>query len=340
MLSTLGPVELREQVWRRDRGKTWRPLSQVLALSPRGESPRLARAMVDFGADHAFAPAAAKLKEHYGVEVATSRVARACYRTAARIAAPRAEGGLPAKGPAWIVAETDGTMIPMVSTAAAPTGTDRRKHRQLSWQEVRLAAAQPLGSATTTYACSRGDVVAAGTAWAQAVNDSGRALATRIHAVGDGAPWIATQAGVQFGASGRYLLDLYHVCDYLAAAAPVPAAPRPYLALSKARLSTGAAHEVIAELATRCEPTEIPDDAAPVRAAHRYLANRPDQLDYPAAIAAGLPIGSGLIEGSHRFVLQARLKKPGSWWDPAHADAIAKLRVLRANNQWPSLWHN
>jgi hypothetical protein len=112
------------------------------------------------------------------------------------------------------------------------------------------------------------------------------------------------------------------------------------LALSKQCLCTGGAAEVIAELASRREPPDRPDEAAPVRLAHRYLSNRPDQLDYPAALAAGLPIGSGLIEGSHRFVLQARLKKPGAWWDPSHADAIAKLRVIRANGQWSSLWRN
>jgi hypothetical protein len=340
LLTTLGLVELREQVWRQGRGKTWRALSRALRVNPRGESPRLARALVDFGADHAFAPAAAKVQEHYGVEVSASRVSRVCYRTAAKIAAPHAGGVLPTQGPDWIVAQTDGTMIPMVTTSGAPAGADRRKHRKICWQEMRLAAARPLGSATTTYACSRGDVVAAGTAWAQAVNDSGRALSTRIHTVGDGAPWIEAQSRVQFGHSGRYLLDLYHVCDYLAAAAPDTAAPGPYLTLSKTRLCAGAAKEVIAELAARREPPELPDQAAPVRVAHRYLSNRLDQLDYPAALAAGLPIGSGLIEGSHRFVLQARLKKPGAWWDPSHADAIANLRVLRANGQWLTLWRN
>ena len=79
---------------------------------------------------------------------------------------------------------------------------------------------------------------------------------------------------------------------------------------------------------------------APVRCAHRYLSHRPDQLDYAAALRADLPIGSGLIEGSHRFVLQARLKKPGAWWCPANADAVATLRVLRANQSWDSLWSN
>jgi hypothetical protein len=49
----------------------------------------------------------------------------------------------------------------------------------------------------------------------------------------------------------------------------------------------------------------------------RYLENRRTQLDYPAALAHALPIGSGLIESAHRHLLQARLKLAGAWWtDP------------------------
>ena len=81
------------------------------------------------------------------------------------------------------------------------------------------------------------------------------------------------------------------------------------------------------------------DEEAPVRQGHRYLGNRLDFLDYPGALALGLPIGSGLIESGHRHVLQARLKKAGTAWLPEHADQIAHLRVLRANNQWLSIWN-
>jgi hypothetical protein len=40
----------------------------------RGYSEALQRALTDFGADDAFARAAAKLKEHYGIEVAVSAI--------------------------------------------------------------------------------------------------------------------------------------------------------------------------------------------------------------------------------------------------------------------------
>jgi hypothetical protein len=87
------------------------------------------------------------------------------------------------------------------------------------------------------------------------------------------------------------------------------------------------------------EPENTPDWEAPVRNGYRYLSNRMDCLDYPQALALGLPIGSGMIESGHRHVLQARLKKAGTAWLSEHADQIAHLRVLRANHQWASFWN-
>lgn len=87
------------------------------------------------------------------------------------------------------------------------------------------------------------------------------------------------------------------------------------------------------------EPAQTTDEEAPVRAAYRYLTNRLNSLDYPRALELGLPIGSGLIESGHRHVLHARLKKAGAAWLHDHADQIAHLRVLRANNQWEAFWN-
>ncbi|MEO7318917.1 MAG: hypothetical protein ABIZ56_08020 [Chthoniobacteraceae bacterium] len=95
---------------------------------------------------------------------------------------------------------------------------------------------------------------------------------------------------------------------------------------------------MLAALEGHLEPESIPDDAAPVRAARRYLGNRRDALDYPDAITRELPIGSGFIESGHKHVLHARHKGAGTAWLPAHADALAQLRVLRANQLWDSFW--
>jgi hypothetical protein len=247
---------------------------------------------------------------------------------------------LPAKGAEFIVAEADGTMVPIVDTNSAPPGADRRKYRNVSYREMRLAAAQTHGTTTTHYAATLHDVADTGLRWAQCVVAADWGLNTQIHALGDGAPWIAEQARVQFGAQGRYTVDLYHVCEYLAAAAPDPAHAKGFVDPLREALRAGHHAEVLATLRTREEPADCPDEKAPVRAALRYLGNRTEQLDYAYALAHDLPVGSGLIESGHRHVIQARIKKAGAWWTQANAHALCQLRTLRANNQWNHYWEN
>ena len=150
---------------------------------------------------------------------------------------------------------------------------------------------------------------------------------------------VAIQTHEVFGTDATLLTDYFHVSEYLAAAAPGcrPAAPRPWRRTQQKRLKRGASAQVLAELGAHREAPGVADENAPVRAAHRYLGNRPDTLDYAAAIAAGLPIGSGLIESGHKHVLQARLKLPGCAWLPSNAESIAQLRVIRSNDRWQDL---
>jgi Uncharacterised protein family (UPF0236) len=318
-----------------------RPFCQQRGVRMRGTSQPLQRAMVDFGADEAFAGAAAKLLEHYGVEVPVSRVREVCLRHARRLAATPVEPArtLAAQGPAAIVAEADGTMIPVVDTAAAP-GVDRRHARCVRYQEMRLLAAQAQGEVRTHYAATFGGPEEAGARWSRVVRQAGWAAHSFIHGVGDGAPWIAEQFRQHFGAHGRYTLDLFHDCEYLAAAAPDPANSAPFVREGREALRDNRAAEVLAALAARIESPETPDADAPVRCAHRYLSNRLDQLDYRSALERNLPVGSGLIESGHRHVLQARLKLSGPWWRPDNAHAMAQLRTCRANGLWLSLWRN
>ena len=55
-------------------------------------------------------------------------------------------------------------------------------------------------------------------------------------------------------------------------------------------------------------------------------------------ILRGLPIGSGEIESAHRYIVQKRLKLPGTWWLAANADHLLALRVNRANSEWNDYW--
>ena len=106
----------------------------------------------------------------------------------------------------------------------------------------------------------------------------------------------------------------------------------------KQRLKRNHVAAVLRSLHPFLELGSVPDKTAPVRAAYRYITNRLQQLDYKGAIAAELPIGSGEIESAHRYVIQQRLKRSGSWWSVENAWAMLALRVLRANQDWQSYW--
>ena len=336
-----GRIQVREQVWRGAGRNYFRPFGPRLGLSPRGKSRRLQRALTDFGCEQSFARAAQSVQEHYGFALGASAVRRAtlahAQRAQARLEKEYAEPFrlLPAVGAEHVIAQSDGTMI--CTVASGP----RKSQRPRAWKEMRLVAAQAKGRADTVYAATFGSVEKTGRRWGHCARQAGWGLHSRIHAVADGAPWIRLQSREIFGGQGRFLCDFYHVSEYLAAAAQTcrPARPDAWRRTQQKRLRRGDAPKVIATLAEQLEAPNVPDEEAPVRTAHRYLANRVDCLNYPEAEKLGLPIGSGLIESGHRHVLHSRLKKPGAAWLHPHADQIAHLRVLRANQQWNALWN-
>lgn len=310
-------------------------------MKARGKSRALKRVLSDFGAEHAFAQAAARVKEHYGFELHGSAVRAATLETAERarkkLEAKYAQPyrALPAIGRELVVAEADGTMICTVKPGR------RKEKRPREWKEMRLAAAQAQGCCEAVYAASFEGVDDAGRRWAHCVRDVGWGLKSRIHVVADGAEWIRIQGERVFGDQHHMLCDFYHVSEYLAAAAKIvsPSQSERWRKTQQRRLKRGEPASVIAELASHREPPDTPKEEAPVTSAHRYLNNRRDCLDYKSALEQGLPIGSGLIESGHRHVLQARLKKAGTSWLPETAEAMAQLRVLRANHQWNILWN-
>ena len=242
---------------------------------------------------------------------------------------------LPAIGAQHVIAEADGTMICTVEPGP------RKGKRPREWKEMRLVAAQAEGSATTVYAATFGSVEDTGRRWGHCARLAGWGLNSQIHTVGDGADWIRLQSREVFREQGSFLCDFYHVSEYLGAAAESCRARRAssWRRTQQKRLRRGAVQKVVESLEEHLEPVGTPEEEAPVRNGYRYLTNRMDCLDYPRALKLGLPIGSGMIESSHRHVLHARLKKAGTAWLREHADQIAHLRVLRANRQWQSLWN-
>jgi len=295
--------------------------------------------LTDFGADQSFGRAVEKVREHYGIEVPASRVRLITEAHGAQLLAQqqeqRAQELGPEPGVGWLITEMDGSMVPIVELT--PEG-----QRQLRWEEARLCLAHEPGSVTPRFGATLGAAAEAGAVWLDCVKRAGGGRQTRLHCVGDAAAWILEQAAQRFGERAYYLLDFYHVSEYLAAASAVlaPVQPRAWLAAQQARLKENRAAEVMEALRPGLESAAVADEAAPVRVCFRYLSNHPDCLDYATARAAGLPIGSGEIESGHRYVVQERLKIAGAWWKREHAEKMLALRVARGNGEWLSYWLN
>lgn len=242
-----------------------------------------------------------------------------------------------------LIVEMDGSMIPIVErehrheTGAA---IDQRKHKRVKWAEARLSLAYVAGSATPHFGATCGTVDAAGDQLVSGAIHVGAGTGTKIHAVGDGAPWIAEQVERKFGAQATYLIDFYHLCEYLAAAAASVEHNQAWVLEQKGRIKENRISEVVEELTPYLEGDQVAAADAPVRALTRYVSNREGQFNYKESIAAGLPIGSGEIESAHRYVVQQRLKLSGAWWSVDKAEKMLALRVRRANGQWESYWQN
>ena len=321
-----------------------RPFARSAKVSPRGCSRPLQRAITDFAADQPFALARVKLREHYGFEIGESTIQRITLGHAGAVFASQQTGTEFPQGPGrfkQIIAQMDGGMVPVM---APDTGQkDKRKGKTLSWREAKISLAHAKGSRTPVYGGGiEGGVEAAGRRLLTCAVRAGFGTDSRVHAVGDGAPWIVGQVEEMFGDQGAYLIDFYHVCEYLSAAAKViaqePSVREAWMAAQKNALKTGRADEVLQALAAHCEPVGTGDGEAPVRACHRYLSGRESQLNYHEALAEGLPIGSGEIESAHRYVAQKRLKLPGAWWRVENAEHMLALRINRLNGDWENYW--
>lgn len=65
-----------------------------------------------------------------------------------------------------------------------------------------------------------------------------------------------------------------------------------------------------------------------------YLVDRAPWLEYEAALAAGLPIATGVIEGACRHLVQDRMGITGACWDLPMAEAVLRLRALVSSGHW------
>ena len=66
----------------------------------------------------------------------------------------------------------------------------------------------------------------------------------------------------------------------------------------------------------------------------RYYTTNLDHMKYDEYLAAGYPIGSGVVEGACRHLVKDRMERSGMRWTTEGATAVLKLRAIYLNQQW------
>ena len=65
-----------------------------------------------------------------------------------------------------------------------------------------------------------------------------------------------------------------------------------------------------------------------------YFAQRCEHMKYDEYLAAGYPIGSGVVEGACRHLVKDRMEQTGMRWRIAGAQAVLSLRAIYVNDDW------
>ncbi len=140
------------------------------------------------------------------------------------------------------------------------------------------------------------------------------------------------------------LVDFVHVLEYLCKAAWCfhnegdPAAEQ-WVHRHATRILDGNARQTataIRRAATTARLTRTQRENADTCA--NYLMNKSAHLDYPTALPNGRPIATGVIEGACRHLVKDRMDITGARWGLHGAEAILKLRAVRANGDFDDYW--
>jgi hypothetical protein len=90
------------------------------------------------------------------------------------------------------------------------------------------------------------------------------------------------------------------------------------------------------------EALDLSQASTPVRQAHQdvtgYLRNNLHRTNYPAYLANGWQIGSGMIESACKTVVGQRLKEAGMRWRERGTTALCQIRALHKSQR--ELWHH
>ena len=139
-----------------------------------------------------------------------------------------------------------------------------------------------------------------------------------------------------YGVDVTVILDIIHVVEYVWKAAHVfhdEGSPELRDILEGKARRAAAAMRRAATVAGLSRDTRKPVDTCA-----DYLLKYAPYLHYDRYLAAGYPIATGVVEGACRYLVRDRMELTGARWRLVGAEAVLKLRALRASGDFDAYW--
>jgi hypothetical protein len=306
------------------------------------------------GVQQSFARAQLALAEVAGWELDDNTIRQLCHETARHATSTRDQR---ATAEAFAEARTEGTR-PVDVELHIDAG---KINTQDGWRDVKVAV----------FACRQRDEPTTPAEWAErdlpgpsvrsvvaAVEEVGRfgdrcgTEAERLgltepkemSVLGDGAEWLWNLADRHF-AGAQPVLDFWHGAGYLDTAAKIAFGADS--AEAKTAFETGkekllgdgywGVTEWIGEL-TGAMP--VGSDGAALGGVLNYFCGHQDRLNYAVRLRRGQSIGSGLVEGSIKQLVNKRLKQTGARWKVEHVGPFVEFGALATGPEWQGFWED
>jgi len=374
VLTVGGEIEVRRRYfWSKATGGNC-PADASLGIHDGRVSPGARELCCRMGVVQDFAQGAEDLQRCSGLRVSKERLRQITETTGRQVASIQEASGLP---PSWsprearvegsrktrVYAGVDGVMVRTVtqeekdkrrrdhavrrrqrgragvknhrSLPRAKAGSDER------FKEMKIGVFYDQSKKHRHAFATEGNHERLGVLLARQAASLGLHQADEVLSLTDGGPWIRHQILQHLQPVTAMLLDFFHLSEHVFAAARTcwgeGAEAR---AWAEARLHDLKHIGPRALLAAIDEAKKRLRSAAKqnaLRLLRRYVVDRWEMVDYPAALARGWDIGSGPTEAMCEN-LTLRLKRPGMKWDRDNAARIMGLVALRESGQWRQYW--
>jgi hypothetical protein len=164
-----------------------------------------------------------------------------------------------------------------------------------------------------------------------------------LSVLADGQRWIWDQAALCWK-KAQWVLDVFHVSEHIHDCGKIlfGESSRQHQAWAEdqtLQLIEQGPVQYVKNLKDLLAIQTAPQQIKAIDSLLGYLESNLDSLWYRERLAAGRPIGTGLIEGGCKTIVSNRLKLNNARWTDKHAEQMAALRCLDYSGLWAEFWN-